>query len=71
MGKLYIRKNTDGTYNLRGVRLDGKELAENVVRKNITRRDLKTVVAEIGEKIANPKRRKLEVEDSTGIGRIA
>lgn len=54
MARLYISKQPDGTFNLRGVRFEGKQLAALEVAKSVPAENLRKVSEEIGDKIAKP-----------------
>lgn len=55
MAKLYITRQPNGTYRLRGLRLAGKELAATKVVDGVKHGSLREEVVKIMDEVAPPK----------------
>lgn len=55
MAKLYIKREADGTWRVRGQRLAGKELKGHMVKTGVKRSELHAAVEEVISKVAPPK----------------
>ena len=58
MAKLYITRETDGTYRLRATRLAGKELAATKVARGVKRGDVgktaRSLMVDVGRQVITP-----------------